>query len=376
MTVMRRQILIATATAGAGHVQAAAAIEEAWRLRFPKDDIKRVDILEFTPRLYRKAYSEGYAKLAEKAPEIYAHAFRKTDTPAFAQHMTRWRRLGAKAVTQKFLKFVETFQPDVVVCPHFLPLEAMGVYNAAHAKKPRVVSVITDFEAHALWMEPVVDLYCAATPESKARLSARGIPSASITVTGIPVSQRFLNPRPAATIKEELKLDSKLSTLLVLAGGLGMGPLVETLREIDKTKHAHQVLVVAGKNEALRMKLAAETFRHPTHVFGFVSTMQDLMAASDLIITKPGGLTTSEALALGKPLLIVNPLPGQEAANSDFLLEHGAAIKANRLEDLPYRLDHVLNPERLRKMARAAALVGKPQAADAVCRAAARLLDR
>ena len=137
---MNQRILIATATAGAGHVQAGAAIEEAWRLRFPKDEVRRVDILEFTPRLYRKAYSEGYVKLAEKAPELYAHAFRKTDTTAFSKNMTRWRRLGARAVTQKFLRFVDDFRPDAVICPHFLPLEAMGVYNSrkSNVQSPRL----------------------------------------------------------------------------------------------------------------------------------------------------------------------------------------------------------------------------------------------
>lgn len=372
-----RRILIATATAGAGHVQAAAAIDEAWRVRYLHDRVSRVDILEFTPKLYRKAYSEGYVKLAEKAPELYAHAFRKTDTPAFAAHMTKWRRLSARLVTHAFSRYLRDFQPDVVICPHFLPLETMGAYNASHeGHGPRVVGVVTDFEAHALWMEPAIDLYCVATPESKARLTARGVPAKRIVVTGIPVSQRFLKPRSAALIKKEQTLHPRLPTLLVLAGGLGMGPLVETLREIDKSAGAFQALVVAGKNEALRKRLAAERFRHPTRVFGFVTAMQDLMTASDLIVTKPGGLTTSEALALGKPLLIVNPLPGQEAANSDFLLEHGAAIKANRLEDLPYRVDHLLGSAHLRAMARAAKAIGKPLAADAVCRAADRMLRR
>jgi processive 1,2-diacylglycerol beta-glucosyltransferase len=313
-------------------------------------------------------------KLAEKAPELYAHAFRKTDTPAFAAGMTRWRRLGAKTVTQKFLKFVAEFQPDAVICPHFLPLEAMGVYNAKRENGPRVICVVTDFEAHALWMEPGVHLYCVATEESKARLTARGVNAESIVVTGIPISQRFLKPPKEDVIKERLKLDPRLSTLLVLGGGFGMGPLLETLQEIDKTQKPAQILVVAGKNEKLRQKLSAQTFKHPTLVLGFVSNMQELMAAADLIVTKPGGLTTSEALALGKPLLIVNPLPGQEAANSDFLLEHGAAIKANRLEDLPYRLDHLLGSERLCVMSQAARAVGKPRAAQDVCDAVLKLI--
>ena len=342
--------------------------------------MKRVDTLEFTPRLYRKAYSEGYVKLAEKAPELYAHAFRKTDTKVFIAGMTRWRRLGARAVTRKFLQFVEAFAPEVVICPHFLPLEAMGVYGAKHPNGPRVVCVVTDFEAHALWMEPAVDLYCVATPESKARLAARGISPRAITVTGIPVSQRFLHPRPAALLRKEQKLHPKLATLLVLAGGLGMGPLVETAAsEIDKSGSARsRWLSLPEKMRRCGKSWPLKRFVIPMHVFGFVSNMQDLMTAADLIVTKPGGLTTSEALALGKPLLIVNPLPGQEAANST-IFSSSAAPRSKRTALRTRRtgwIAHVLDAATLRRMSLAAAALGKPQAADAVCRAVDRLLRR
>jgi processive 1,2-diacylglycerol beta-glucosyltransferase len=127
---------------------------------------------------------------------------------------------------------------------------------------------------------------------------------------------------------------------------------------------------VAGRNEELRRELAVQDRKHPTHVLGFVTNMNELMAVSDLIISKPGGLTSSEALALGKPLFILNPIPGQEAANSDFLLEHGAAAKANRVEDLPFRLGQLLGSKKLQEMARNARALGRPAAALDICRAA------
>jgi len=126
--------------------------------------------------------------------------------------------------------------------------------------------------------------------------------------------------------------------------------------------------VVTGRNEDLRRQLAACDRKHPTHVLGFASNMHELMATSDLIITKPGGLTSSEAMALGKPLFILNPIPGQEAANSDFLLERGAANKANRVEDLPYRIDQLLGSQKLGEMSRAARLIGRPNAAEDICK--------
>jgi processive 1,2-diacylglycerol beta-glucosyltransferase len=134
--------------------------------------------------------------------------------------------------------------------------------------------------------------------------------------------------------------------------------------------------VVAGRNEKLRRDLAWRDYRHPTRVLGFATNMHELMAVADLIVTKPGGLTTSEALALGKPLFILNPIPGQEAANSDFLLERGAAAKVNRIEDLPFRLEQLMGSKKLKEMARAARELGHPDAAREVCRQTAARLTR
>ena len=131
-------------------------------------------------------------------------------------------------------------------------------------------------------------------------------------------------------------------------------------------------MVVTGRNEELRRELAAQDRKHPTHVLGFVTNMHELMAVADLIITKPGGLTSSEALAMGKPLFILNPIPGQEAANSDFLLEHGAAAKANRVEDLPYRIEQLLGTKKLAEMGRAAKALGRPEAARDICKEVVR----
>jgi processive 1,2-diacylglycerol beta-glucosyltransferase len=136
---------------------------------------------------------------------------------------------------------------------------------------------------------------------------------------------------------------------------------------LDKVPNEFQTVVVTGRNEELRRELAAQDRKHPTHILGFASNMHELMAIADLVVTKPGGLTSSEALALGKPLFILNPIPGQEAANSDFLLERGAAGKANRVEDLPYRIEQLLGSKKLAQMAAAAKGLGRPQAAAKVC---------
>ncbi|MCI0536963.1 MAG: hypothetical protein L0Z50_17245 [Verrucomicrobiales bacterium] len=365
------RILIATVTAGAGHVQAAAALEEAWRASRPQDTLRRLDVLEFTPKLYRRVYIEGYVKLVEHAPDLWAHFFKKTDNPTLARKLTRSRRMLAKVTAGKFVLELKRFRPEAVLCTHFMPLEIMGELKATQANASQsafTVSIVTDFEAHALWMEPSVDLYCVAAEETKARLVARGVPSESVVVTGIPIAARFSQPVDAAAVRKRMGLRDDLPILLVLGGGFGLGPVADILDELNKLSSAIQVIVVCGKNEALRRELAVKDHRHPAHILGFVTNMHELMSTAELIISKPGGLTTSEALALGKPLFILNPIPGQEAANSDFLLGHGAAAKANRVEDLPFCLEKLLGAEKLREMSWKARSLGKPDSAAAVCR--------
>ncbi|MBI3962345.1 MAG: glycosyltransferase [Deinococcus sp.] len=364
------RILIATVTAGAGHVQAAAALEEAWRKLHLRDTVETWDVLEFTPQLYRKVYAEGYVKLAEHAPELWALLFNRTDDPTLAHKLTRVRRTLAKLPTTKFRQQFRKFKPDAVLCTHYLPLEIVGRLKAkAHsAHSPFTVSIVTDFEAHALWMEPGVDLYCVATEETKGRLVARGAAAENVAVTGIPIALKFSCPVDPPAVRQRMGLRDEWPTLLVLSGGSGMGPVAQILSELRKLTKPVQIVVVCGHNEELRRELTGQDWRHPTHILGFVTNMHELMAVADLVITKPGGLTSSEALAMGKPIFVLNPIPGQEAANSDFLLEHGAAAKANRVEDLPFRLEKLLGAPKLAEMARAAKSLGKPQAAVDICR--------
>ena len=162
------KVLIATVTVGAGHTQAAAALEEAWREGRSRDAVLRLDVLDFTPRLHRQTYAEGYVRLVEHAPALWGMLFNTTDNPARVRQFTRLRRALARLPAERFVREVKRFQPDAVLCTHFLPLEIMGRLEAKARRGPApfTVSIVTDFEAHALWMEPVVDLYCVAAEET------------------------------------------------------------------------------------------------------------------------------------------------------------------------------------------------------------------
>jgi processive 1,2-diacylglycerol beta-glucosyltransferase len=378
------RILIATVTAGGGHLAAAAAMQEAWTALRPKDVLEKVDLIKFFSPLHRKVHEDGYLKLVEHAPELWGMLFKKTDDPKRAQRLGKLKRVFPSASRAKFSRHLKKFKPDVVLCTHYLPLEALAELKSQAARRgaarkeaaaegdgsglPLVVSIVTDFEAHALWMEECVDLYCVAAEETKARLIARGASPEKVLATGIPISARFSSTPDKKEIRKVMGLRDDMPVMLVLSGGFGMGPVAEILTALDKTCGDFQTVVVTGRNEELRRELAGQDRRHPTHVLGFASNMHELMAIADLIITKPGGLTSSEAMAMGKPLFILNPIPGQEAANSDFLLERGAAAKANRVEDLPYRIEQLLSGTKLGVMSRAAKTVGRPDSAIRICR--------
>lgn len=381
------RILIATMTAGGGHLAAAAALEEAWRVAYPRHTVKQLDLEKFYSALHRKVHSEGYAKLVKSAPELWGLLFKTTDDPDVARKLNKFQQLFPGRSRKKFIEYLEKFRPDVVLCTHYGPLEILGqvkkeadeiaakskpksskASRVSRAWKPFVVSVVTDFEAHALWMDAGVDLYCVAAKETSTRLIARGADKKSIVATGIPVAAKFATLVDARAVRKTMGLRDDLPTVLVLSGGFGMGPVEKIVAELNKAKGDFQTVIVCGRNEELRRELAAQDHKHPTRVLGFASNMHELMAIADVIVTKPGGLTSSEALAIGKPLFILDPIPGQEAANSDFLLERGAATKVNRVEDLPFRLQELLGSKKLATMAKAAKTLGRLKSAEAVCK--------
>lgn len=368
------KVLIATVTCGAGHLAAARAIEEAWKSLRPADTVQTVDVLDLAPKLIRKLYVDGYVKLIEHVPEVYAYAFKKSDNPAQLRKTLDFRRSVSHQSARGFAKLLAEFEPDVVLCPHYLPVEIIGHLKDKGRFHGTTVCIVTDFEAHAFWLDPAADLYCVAADETKASLASRGIDAAKVVVTGIPIASRFQQPVNTLEVRKRYGLRDDIPTLLVLGGGFGMGPVGEILGELDKLEGHFQTLVVAGRNEELRKQLAVQDRAHATDVLGFSRNMHELMAVSDLLITKPGGLTSSEALALGKPLFILNPIPGQEAANSDYLLAHGAGVKVNRVEDLNFQLRKFLGTAKLADMAAAAKALGKPGAAGAVCEATLSLL--
>lgn len=366
----KTSVLILHATAGAGHTRAAQAIAAA--LQPSGRSFRVVDTLECTSALFRRMYVKSYIDLVQKAPELWGYLYDKLDV----MREPRSRRVRARLAFDKlnarsFKTLLAETDPEVIVCTHFLPLELLADLKARGKLSTPVHAVITDVSPHAFWVYPEIDFYHVATPAAARELIREGIPAERISVTGIPIDPVFAHSMPAKVARAKLGLPEK-PTALLLSGGFGVGPMKQMLASFEGRPSALSLVVVAGKNAALEKECKAIAGKLPgsVKVFGFVSNMHDLMDAADLIVTKPGGLTTTEILAKGKPMALVAPIPGQEQRNCEYLLETGAAVRLYDVGDSAHYLNEWLSDEtRMKRMAAAARSIARARAANEIASA-------
>jgi len=269
-----------------------------------------------------------------------------------------------------FAEWMLTAQPDVVIATHFFPVEVAAALKRTGCLRSKIVCVITDWLPHAFWLCPGIDRYAVATEATRQALLRRGIPATQVVVTGIPIGQRFTTTLERTVAAKRLGIDPQRFTILIGSGGFGIGPVETIVRALGSMGEPHQMLVVAGRNEPLRRSVEAlrARVRHPMMVYGFVHNMDECMAASDLLISKAGGLTCAEAMAMGLPMIIVDPIPGQEARNSALLTREGAAIQVERAADVPMQVERLRSPGALQRLASAAHRLAHPDAARTVVR--------
>ena len=368
---MSKKILVLSVSVGAGHLRAAQAVELAVRQLAPGATVKNLDILQFTNAIFRRLYGRAYLDLVNKAPHVLGYFYDLLDRPPGPRSTRdRLQLLVEKLNLRPFLKILGEERWDLIVNTHFLPSEIMASLRRKKRIDTTFITVTTDFETHRLWVNQPCDHYCTATEEGAAYLQYHGVPPRDISVTGIPIHPVFATQKSRGQCLQSQGLLGDRPIILQLAGGFGVGPIAKLYQGLLAIPTPLEIVVVAGKNAAVKAELEQiATGRHRARICGFTDQMDELMAVADLVVTKPGGLTTSEVLARGAAMAVVNPIPGQESRNSDFLLENGAAIKINNLALLPFKLGLLLeNPARLEALKAAAKRLGKPQAAFDVAR--------
>jgi len=377
---MLKRVLLLSASAGAGHIRAAEAVEKALIEIGSLEEVRHLDVLNYTNKVFRHFYSRAYIDLVNKMPEVPGWMYDKLDKPWKNER----RRLALdKLNTRPLVKLLREYQPDMIVCTHFLPAEIVSWLRAKERLKSRQVVVVTDFDVHAMWLVHHYEHYFVAIDEARAYLEAVGIPANKITVSGIPIDPVFAQAKDKIEMRRKHQLDLDRTTILLSAGGFGVGSVEPLLAALKPVQQRIQVVAICGRNEELRKRLskAAAKSKSDENVLlqpiGYTKEMDEYMAASDLVLGKPGGLTTSEALAKGLAFIIVNPIPGQEERNSDHLLEAGVAIRSNNLPTLAYKLDRLLSdPQRLRRMQLDSRRMGRPNAARDIVKQITTLVDQ
>jgi processive 1,2-diacylglycerol beta-glucosyltransferase len=313
----------------------------------------------------------SYLEMLNKSPALYKFLYRQSEQ---GQSLSGWgkrefNRIVSLFSAPKLISYIDEFKPDAVVCTHAFPVGVIAyIKRKGHYHGP-IIAAVTDFAMHSFYVFPGVDGYLVGDGSLIPECEAYDISATQIHATGIPIDTAFSGTFQPGELKKEFGLNPELPVLFLTGGGLGMGNLESSVRALCESIGNCQLLVIAGSNEKLQEQLnqLAPQMPCPVQVFGFVNDIQRYMAASDLFVGKPGGLSCAEATALGLPILMVDPLPGQEERNAQFIVGKGAGVQVSRAE-LPEAAKKCLgDPEQLALMTAAAAAIGKPHAArDAV----------
>ncbi len=333
-----------------------------------------VDSYRYAASLFSKVVSDGYIGMVRTIPQLYGFIYDRAERATAAGGFRVW---ASEFTARNIRGLMERLRPSAVVCTHAFPCGVMAAYKRAYDPSLPVVGIVTDFVVHPFWIYKNVDAYAVATLEIRAALIGRGIDAERISVDGIPVDPRFgAESADRAALRDELGLPREAAVVLVMGGGLGLGPVAKTVRALAETAITVLPVVIVGKNRRLEKRLTEEARRHGAdlRVLGFVENVHDWMHAADVLVTKPGGLTISEALAARVPLILLPPLPGQEERNARCLVSRGAALRARSPAELARSIDAVLHDARVtRNLQLGAAALAHPDAAERVAERIERL---
>jgi processive 1,2-diacylglycerol beta-glucosyltransferase len=367
------RILIVSVKAGAGHLKAAEAVAAAFAKYHPEAEVKNVDLLDYSNELIKYLYGKMYLDVVKIIPELYAYSYKHYES---SKKFIKPRFLIDKLNFSNIFELVEEFNPDVVVATHFISEAVLENYRRKKKRAFRIAVTLTDYEFHPVWLVSNVDLYFTATEEVKSSLVFYGIPPENVITSGIPIHPKFSEEKDRNELLTKYGLSHQSPIVLISAGSFGVTPLGEAMAEFGAIKDEFQMVVVCGNNAELRKDLEMRQKSEPRlkKVFGFVDFMDELMALSDLLITKPGGITVSESIAMGLPMILIEPIPGQEEANADYLVEQGTAVKARSLPVLLNKLGlWIRSPEKLAVMSKKAKSISSPYAAKTVAEEAIKL---
>ena len=333
-----------------------------------------MDSYEYAALVVARVVSDGYIRMVKTIPQLYRYIYHRAER---ATEVGRFRTWAHQFTATNLRSLIERERPDAVVCTHAFPCGAMAEYKALYSDSPPVLAIVTDFAVHNFWIHESIDAYCVATSAMQDALAARGVNRERVLVSGIPVRREFAVAVPdQRSLRERLDLPRDRNLVLFMGGGLGIAPIERMLAALRDVRSPVAAVVIAGRNARIGRRLmeAAERVEYPVRALRFVDNVYDYMHAADVLVTKPGGLTTSEALVARIPIVLCKPLPGQEERNARVLVGSGAAVRA-RVDALAETLEKLLADRTQREsLLDAAARIAKPNAANDAAEMVARLV--
>lgn len=357
------RILFLSVTAGQGHNQTAKGIMQ--RMTDLGHECKFLDTFDYIEPLFGEVVDKGYRKTVAYTPKVFGAAYNIAQRAE--QELPRAVEIAQRmsdSLCKKLFDLYESFQPDVVVSSHPCAAQiSSSVYTLGRCNAARI-GIVTDYTLHPTWKGVNLDALVTPSEQLTYGIVQTGMPERIIRPIGIPINPRFNHVIPKSEARAQVDIPN-IPTVLIMGGSMGHGDVVSAIEKLDSLPLDFQMVVVCGSNEKLKTRLdGMQTIKRLT-VLGFSTIVDVLMSASDLIVTKPGGLTVSESIAKQLPMVLIDPIPGQEDRNMDFLTNHGMAMRTGKYQPVDQVVWQLLNSrERLEMMKQAQQVFGKPNATD------------
>lgn len=337
--VNENRVLIFYITEHSGHHSAASAVEKALKLNDPACKVLCVNAFKQIFPVIERLVHVLYLTVIKKVPVIWERMY---DNPGFFNKSRFMKNFVNQTGAKKVKDFIDSFKPQVIICTQAFPCGIVAEYKKKFNKKVFLIGVLTDFSPHSYWIYEDVDYYVAPTQESKQMLIQKGVDERKILTFGIPIDPKFNVSCDRARLLKHYGLHSEIPVVLVMGGGRGLGPIKGLLIELDNSRLDLQIIIVCGVNVSLHNWVQGRLFKKKILNFAFTDQIDRLMSMACVVITKPGGVTTAEVLAKKRPMIILNPIPGQEVRNTDFLEKNNVAVKIDSPSQVSGAIEKIL----------------------------------